>query len=126
MAAGYFEYKEGYVEYENPEDATSSSLGCLQIIISDDHVQQFDWTCWPAIEYFASWGLVKDTVGNSRTAWLGLKARIDIPIGGTAFQVKNGALCVNNLPLGWPTTVEGGWQEYHDKKTRHLLTLLGS
>ena len=90
-------------------------MGCIRLIISDNNVEQFHYKNWGPIEYFASKGVIKDSIWSARIGSLGLKARVDIPVAGTMIEVVNDRLRVEHPPNGWPITAESGWQEYHNK-----------
>ena len=81
---GYFDYKEGWYEWDGQgkheeECFAGQTMGCIQLIISDNNVEQFHYQGWGPIEYFAAQGVIKDSIWNARIGSLGLKARVDIP-----------------------------------------------
>ena len=77
-----------------------------------------------AVEYFASKGVVKDSMWNARMGSLGVAARIDIPVVGTVIEVVNDRIRVEDPPNGWPISAETGWQEYHDKADKTFAEIV--
>ena len=43
--------------------------------------------------------------------WLGVKAKIEIPLSGTGFNVRQNTLHIDNLPESWPMDIESAWRE---------------
>ena len=66
---------------------------------------------WKLIERFAQEGLFKQEVWSSRLQWLGVKAKIEIPLSGTGFNVRQTTLRIDNLPESWPMDTESAWRE---------------
>ena len=52
---------------------------------------------------------------NARVGSLGLKARVDIPVGGTVIEVVNDRLRVEHPPNGCPSLQRLGGKNNHDK-----------
>ena len=83
----------------------------MQIHYGDQHIDQFPTDEWKLIERFAQEGLLKQEVWSSRLQWLGVKAKIEIPLSGTGFNVRQNTLHIENLPESWPMDTESAWRE---------------
>ena len=47
--------------------------------------------------------------------WLGVKAKIEIPLSGTGFNVRQNTLRIEHLPESWPMDTESAWRERYCK-----------
>ena len=108
---GWVEYKEGWFEIRRTEATAESTLCGMQIHYNDQYVDQFRSDEWKLIERFAQEGLLKQEVWSSRIQWLGVKAKIEIPLSGTGFTVRQNTLRIENLPESWPMDTESAWRE---------------
>ena len=70
----------------------------MQIHYGDQHIDPFPTDEWQLIERFAQEGLLKQEVWSSRLQWLGVKAKIEIPLSGTGFNVRQNTLHIEHLP----------------------------
>ena len=61
-------------------------------------------------------GILKQEVWSSRLQWLGVKAKIEIPLSGTGFNVRQTTLRIENLPESWPMDTESAWRERYCKE----------
>ena len=112
---GWVEYKEGWFEIRRSGDTAESALCGMQIHYNDQYVDQFRAEDWKLIERFAHEGLLKQEVWSSRIQWLGVKAKIEIPLSGTGFTVRQNALRIESLPESWPMDTESAWRERYCK-----------
>ena len=108
---GWVEYKEGWFEIRRSEATAESTLCGLQIHYGDKHIDPFPTDEWKLIERFAQEGLLKQEVWSSRLQWLGVKSKIEIPLSGTGFNVRQNTLHIENLPESWPMDTESAWRE---------------
>ena len=83
----------------------------MQIHYGDQRIDPFPTDEWKLIERFAQEGLLKQEVWSSRLQWLGVKAKIEIPLSGTGFNVRQNTLRIDNLPESWPMDTESAWRE---------------
>ena len=109
--SGWVEYKEGWFEIRRSEATAESTLCGLQIHYGDQYIDPFPTDEWKLIERFAQEGLLKQEVWSSRLQWLGVKAKIEIPLSGTGFNVRQNTLHIENLPESWPMDTESAWRE---------------
>ena len=72
------------------EGKTGETLCGLQVHLSDTLVEFFHRD-WPAIEASAKQGLLKPDVWRSRRTNLSIKAKVEIPVSGTAIQIQQQA-----------------------------------
>ena len=112
---GWIEYKEGWFEIRRSEATAESTLCGMQIHYGDQHIDPFPIEEWKLIERFAQEGLLKQEVWSSRLQWLGVKAKIEIPLSGTGFNVRQNTLHIENLPESWPMDTESAWRERFSK-----------
>ena len=77
---GWVEYKEGWFEIKRTEATAESTLCGMQIHYGDQHIEPFPTDDWQLIERFAQEGILKQEVWSSRLQWLGVKAKIEIPL----------------------------------------------
>ena len=82
---GWIEYKEGWFEIRQSEATAESTLCGMQIHYGDQRIDPFPTEEWKLIERFAQEGLLKQEVWSSRLQWLGVKAKIEIPLSGTGW-----------------------------------------
>ena len=87
----------------------------MQIHYNDQYVDQFRAEDWKLIERFAHKGLLKQEVWSSRIQWIGVKAKIEIPLSGTGFTVRQNTLHIESLPESWPMDTESAWRERYCK-----------
>ena len=78
-------------------------------------MEPFPTDDWRLIERFAQEGILKQEVWSSRLQWLGVKAKIEIPLSGTGFNVRQNTLRIENLPESWPMDTESAWRERYWK-----------
>ena len=90
---GWVEYKEGWFEIKRSGATAESTLCGMQIHYGDQHIDQFPTDDWRLIERFAQEGILKQEVWSSRLQWLGVKAKIEIPLSGTGFTTSGRLLC---------------------------------
>ena len=112
---GWIEYKEGWFEIRRSKATAESTLCGMQIHYGDQHIDPFPTEEWKLIERFAQGGLLKQEVWSSRLQWLGVKAKIEIPLSGTGFNVRQNTLHIENLPESWPMDTESAWRERFSK-----------
>ena len=115
-AKGWVEYKEGWFEIKRSEATAESTLCGMQIHYGDQHIEPFPTDDWQLIERFAQEGILKQEVWSSRLQWLGVKAKIEIPLSGTGFNVRQNTLRIENLPESWPMDTESAWRERYCKE----------
>ena len=115
-AKGWVEYKEGWFEIQRSEATAESTLCGMQIHYGDQHIEPFPTDDWQLIERFAQEGILKQEVWSSRLQWLGVKAKIKIPLSGTGFNVRQNTLRIENLPESWPMDTESAWRERYCKE----------
>ena len=108
---GWVEYKEGWFEVRRSGATAESTLCGMQIHYGDQHIEQFRSDEWKLIEQFAQEGLLKQEVWSSRLQWLGVKAKIEIRLSGTGFNVGQNTLHIENLTESWPMDTESAWRE---------------
>ena len=113
---GYVDYKEGWFEIRRPEATAESTLCGMQIHYNDQYIDKFRPEEWSLIERFAQEGLLKQEVWSSRVQWLGVKTKIEIPLTGTGFTVRQNTLHIENLPESWPMDTESAWRERYCKE----------
>ena len=113
---GWVEYKEGWFEIKRTEATAESTLCGMQIHYGDQHIEPFPTDDWQLIERFAQEGILKQEVWSSRLQWLGVKAKIEIPLSGTGFNVRQNTLRIENLPESWPMDTESAWRERYCKE----------
>ena len=111
----WVEYKEGWFEIKRLEATAESTLCGMQIHYGDQHMELFPTDDWRLIERFAQEGILKQEVWSSRLQWLGVKAKIKIPLSGTGFNVRQNTLRIENLPESWPMDTESAWRERYGK-----------
>ena len=129
---GWVEYKEGWFKIKRSEATAKSTLCGMQIHYGDQHMEPFSTDDWRLIERFAQEGILKQEVWSSRLQWLGVKAKIKIPLSGTEFNVRQNTLRIENLPESWPMDTESAWREryckedfiFQDEKIALLMTFL--
>ena len=112
---GWVEYKEGWFEIKRSDTTAESTLCGMQIHVGDQHIDQFPTEDWQLIERFAQEGILKQEVWSSRLQWLGVKAKIEIPLSGTGFSVRQTTLRIEQLPESWPMDTESAWRERYCK-----------
>ena len=112
---GWVEYKEGWFEIRRSGATAESTLCGMQIHYNDQYVDQFRSDEWKLIARFAQEGLLKQEVWSSRVQWLGVKAKIEIPLSGTGFTVRQNTFHIENLPESWPMDTESAWRERFSK-----------
>ena len=70
---------------------------------------------WPAIEHWAEKGLLKPDVWKARRTNLSLIVKLKIPISGTAIQIQQQALQLDQVPDSWPCNLESGWAAHYGR-----------
>lgn len=118
--AGHISYKEGWFQ----EGEANGSLSGIRLRISDMYLSQFNREGWQAIRHLAAEGLVKKELWDVRSHWFGTKVQVDIPLAGTVFVMKDGALMIQELPEGWPLSCESAWREHEAFKDSTLAHLI--
>ena len=107
---GWVEYKEGWFEIRRSEATAESTLCGMQIHYGDQHMEPFPTDDWRLIERFAQEGILKQEVWSSRLQWLGVKAKIEIPLSGTGFNVRQNTLRMGRgMGSPIPSAQEGAW-----------------
>ena len=106
----YVDDKEGWFEIRRTEATAESTLCGMQIHYNDQYIDKFRPEEWRFIKRFAQEGLLKQEVWSSRVQWLGVKTKIEIPLTGTGFAVRQNTLHIENLRrVGpWTSKVRGG------------------
>ena len=69
----------------------------------------------PAIEHWAERGLLKPDVWKARRTNLSLIVKLEIPISGTAIQIQQQALQLDQVPDSWPCNLESGWAAHYGR-----------
>ena len=104
------------VEIKRSEATAVSTLCGMQIHYGDQHLAPFPTDDWQLIARFAQEGILKQEVWSSRLQWLGVKAKLEIPLSGTGFNVRQNTLRIENLPESWPMDTESAWRERYCKE----------
>ena len=106
---GRLDYRKGWFAM------TGETLCGLQVHLSDDNLVEFSHCGWPAIEVWAERGLLKPDAWRSRRTNLSIKAKVEIPVSGTAIQIQQQALKFDQIPDSWPCDLESGWAAHYGR-----------
>ena len=90
--------------------SVDSKCICLTIIRSN-----FPIVVGPAIEVWAEQGLLTPDAWRSRRTNLSIKAKVEIPVSGTAIQIQQQALKFDQIPDSWPCDLESGWAAHYGR-----------
>ena len=112
---GRLDYREGWFAITPKEGQTGETLCGLQVHLSDDNLVEFSHRGWPAIEVWAEQGLLKPDAWRSRRTNLSIKAKVEIPVSGTAIQIQQQALKFDQIPDSWPCDLESGWAAHYGR-----------
>ena len=112
---GQLDYREGWFAIIPKEDQPGETLCGLQVHLNDKSLAEFPNRDWPAIEQWAERGLLKPDVWKARRTNLSLIVKLEIPISGTAIQVQQQALQLDQVPDSWPCNLESGWAAHYVK-----------
>ena len=83
--------------------------------LSRPSLKEFPNQDWPAIEHWAEKELLKPDVWKARRTNLSLIVKLEIPISGTAIQVQQQALKLDQVPDSWPCNLESGWAAHYGR-----------
>ena len=100
---GQLDYREGWFAIIPKEGQPGESLA------------EFPNRDWPAIEHWAEKGLLKPDVWKARRTNLSLIVKLEIPISGTAIQIQQQALQLDEVPDSWPCNLESGWAAHYGR-----------
>ena len=110
---GQLDYREGWFAIIPKEDQPGETLCGLQVHLNDKSLAEFPNRDWPAIEHWAERGLLKPDVWKARRTNLSLIVKLEIPISGTAIQIQQQALQLDQVPDSWPCNLESGWAAHY-------------
>ena len=106
---GQLDYREGWFAIVPKEGEPGETLCGIQTHLTDKSLAEFPNRDWPAIEHWAEKGLLKPDVWKARRTNLSLIVKLEIPVSGTAIQVRQQALTLDHVPDSWPCNMESGW-----------------
>ena len=89
---GQLDYREGWFAIIPLEGQPGETLCGIQVHLNDKSLAEFPNRDWPAIEHWAEKGLLKPDVWKARRTNLSLIVKLEIPISGTAIQIQQQAL----------------------------------
>ena len=108
-------YREGWFAIIPKEGQPGETLCGIQVHLNDKSLAEFPNRDWPAIEHWAEKGLLKPDVWKARRTNLSLIVKLEIPISGTAIQVQQQALQLDQVPDSWPCNLESGWAAHYGR-----------
>ena len=112
---GQLDYREGWFAIIPKEGQPGETLCGLQVHLNDKSLAEFPNRDWPAIEHWAERGLLKPDVWKARRTNLSLIVKLEIPISGTAIQIQQQALQLDQVPDSWPCNLESGWAAHYGR-----------
>ena len=89
---GQLDYREGWFAIIPKEGQPGETLCGIQVHLNNKSLAEFPNRDWPAIEHWAEKGLLKPDVWKARPTNLSLIVKLEIPISGTAIQIQQQAL----------------------------------
>ena len=107
--------REGWFAIIPREGQPGETLCGLQVHLNDKSLAEFPNRDWPAIEHWAERGLLKPDVWKARRTNLSLIVKLEIPISGTAIQIQQQALQLDQVPDSWPCNLESGWAAHYGR-----------
>ena len=112
---GQLDYREGWFAIIPKEGQPGETLCGIQVHLNDKSLAEFPNRDWPAIEHWAEKGLLKPDVWKARRTNLSLIVKLEIPISGTAIQIQQQALQLDQVPDSWPCNLESGWAAHYGR-----------
>ena len=112
---GQLDYREGWLAIVPKEGEPGETLCGIQAHLSDKYLAEFPNRDWPAIEHWAEQGLLKPDVWRARRTNLTLTVKLEIPVSGTAIQIQQQALKLDQVPDSWPCNMESGWAAHYGR-----------
>ena len=112
---GQLDYREGWFAIIPKEGQPGETLCGIQVHLNDKFLAEFPNRDWPAIEHWAEKGVLKPDVWKARRTNLSLIVKLEIPISGTAIQVQQQALQLDQVPDSWPCNLESGWAAHYGR-----------
>ena len=112
---GQLDYREGWFAIIPKEGQPGETLCGIQVHLNDKSLAEFPNRDWPAIEHWAEKGLLKPDVWKARRTNLSLTVKLEIPISGTAIQIQQQALQLDQVPDSWPCNLESGWAAHYGR-----------
>ena len=112
---GQLDYREGWFAIIPKEGQPGETLCGIQVHLNDKSLAEFPNRDWPAIEHWAEKGLLKPDVWKARRTNLFLIVKLEIPISGTAIQIQQQALQLDQVPDSWPCNLESGWAAHYGR-----------
>ena len=107
--------------HDDPATSTTGALcptppySGMPVHLNDKSFAEFPNWDWPAIEHWAERGLLKPDVWKARRTNLSLIVKLEIPISGTAIQIQQQALQLDQVPDSWPCNLESGWAAHYGR-----------